>query len=285
MVDVSEAGENSLLVHDASHAQASLAFALSRITFETHGAVPLGVFRSVDRPVYDDLMSEQLAEAREPSGDGELEALLHSGDTWTVSYPERHARTSLTDISIDISFRDMESLSGTAYVILGMLGLGARTGYDIKGVVDRSTRFFWAASYGQIYPELRRLEKAGLVDGKSSPSGARKRKEYRLTEGGRAELVRWLEAPPQMPELRDESLLKLFFADMLPLEQALEQLRLRRAATSSSLRSCERSLPGRVTIHRSSTSCFVTASRTGSSTSRGARSRRRGSATTAQEAA
>ena len=46
VVDVAEAGENSLLVHDASHAQASLAFALSRITFETHGAVPLGVFRA-----------------------------------------------------------------------------------------------------------------------------------------------------------------------------------------------------------------------------------------------
>ena len=85
VVDVSEAGENSLLVHDASHAQASLAFALSRITFETHGAVPLGVFRSVDRPVYDDLMGEQLVEARETSGAGELEALLHSGDTWTVT--------------------------------------------------------------------------------------------------------------------------------------------------------------------------------------------------------
>ena len=60
VVDVAEAGENSLLVHDASHAQASLAFALSRITFETDGAVPLGVFRRVERPVYDDLMSEQL---------------------------------------------------------------------------------------------------------------------------------------------------------------------------------------------------------------------------------
>jgi DNA-binding PadR family transcriptional regulator len=122
----------------------------------------------------------------------------------------------------------MERLNGTGYVILGMLGLGARTGYDIKGIVDNSTRFFWAASYGQIYPELRRLEKAGLVEGKSSPTGARKRKEYRLTEAGLVELRRWLEAPAQMPELRDENLLKLFFADMLPLEDALEQLRLRR---------------------------------------------------------
>jgi 2-oxoglutarate ferredoxin oxidoreductase subunit beta len=84
VVDVAEAGENSLLVHDAAHEQASLAFALSRITFESHGAVPLGVFRSIERPVYDDLMSKQLETARERSGDGDLEALLHSGDTWTV---------------------------------------------------------------------------------------------------------------------------------------------------------------------------------------------------------
>jgi 2-oxoglutarate/2-oxoacid ferredoxin oxidoreductase subunit beta len=84
VVDVAEAGENSLLVHDAAHDQASLAFALSRITFESHGAVPLGVFRSVERAVYDDLMGEQLEAAREHSGEGDLEALLHSGDTWTV---------------------------------------------------------------------------------------------------------------------------------------------------------------------------------------------------------
>jgi DNA-binding PadR family transcriptional regulator len=123
----------------------------------------------------------------------------------------------------------MEDLSGTAYVILGMLGLGARTGYDIKGIVDQSTRFFWASSYGQIYPELRRLERASLVEGENAPTGARKRKEYRLTDAGRAELVNWLSSPPQMPELRDESLLKLFFADALPVEEALEQLRQRQA--------------------------------------------------------
>ena len=123
----------------------------------------------------------------------------------------------------------MEPLSGTGYVILGMLALGVRTGYDIKASVDQSTRFFWAASYGQIYPELRRLEEAGLVEGKSSPTGGRKRREYELTAAGRAVLLRWLEAPASMPELRDESLLKLFFADALPREQAIEQLRMRRA--------------------------------------------------------
>ncbi len=84
VVDVGVAGEDGLLVHEAGHREPSLAFALSRITFDTDGAVPLGVFRSVERPVYDDLMSEQLEQARELSGEGDLEALLHSGDTWIV---------------------------------------------------------------------------------------------------------------------------------------------------------------------------------------------------------
>ena len=119
-------------------------------------------------------------------------------------------------------------LSGTAYVVLGMLGLGAETGYDIKSAVDKSTRFFWAASYGQIYPELSRLERAGLVEGKDASAGRRKRKAYQLTPAGRRALAEWAAASPRMPELRDENLLKLFFADLIPKEQALEQVRMRR---------------------------------------------------------
>src|SRR5436190_22051393 len=117
----------------------------------------------------------------------------------------------------------MEDLNGTAYVVLGMLGLGARTGYDVKNIVDKSARFFWAASYGQIYPELRRLEREGLVEGRSAPSGARKRREFQLAEEGRKQLLEWLARPPQMPELRDESLLKLLFSDSLPVATAVEQ--------------------------------------------------------------
>ena len=47
--------------------------------------MPLGVFRARRAPVYDDLMSEQLEAAREQQGEGDLEALLHSGDTWVVT--------------------------------------------------------------------------------------------------------------------------------------------------------------------------------------------------------
>jgi DNA-binding PadR family transcriptional regulator len=102
--------------------------------------------------------------------------------------------------------------SSTGYVILGMLRNEPRSGYEIKQVVDRSTRFFWAASYGQIYPELRKLATAGLVQGESRPTGGRRRTVYRLTDAGREELRRWLDRPPERLEVRDEGLLKLFFA-------------------------------------------------------------------------
>jgi PadR family transcriptional regulator AphA len=106
-------------------------------------------------------------------------------------------------------------------VVLGLLAGRPRSGYDIKAAVDRSTRFFWAASYGQIYPELRRLEAEGLIEGEDSPTGGRRRRVYKLTPAGRTALVEWLLGSTVTIELRDESLLRLFFADALPKEQAL----------------------------------------------------------------
>jgi DNA-binding PadR family transcriptional regulator len=123
----------------------------------------------------------------------------------------------------------MESLNATAYVILGMLRKGPMSGYEIKALVDNSTRFFWAASYGQIYPELRRLSGAGLVEGADQPTGGRKRTVYEITADGEAELVAWLRQPPEVFEMREEGLLKLFFADALPPEEAVEIVRAMRA--------------------------------------------------------
>ncbi|MHB8642789.1 MAG: 2-oxoacid:ferredoxin oxidoreductase subunit beta [Gaiellaceae bacterium] len=77
-------GEGEALVHDAEHETPSLAFGLSRLTQDRVGATPIGVFRSVQRPVYDELMAEQLETATAKRGEGELEALLHAGETWVV---------------------------------------------------------------------------------------------------------------------------------------------------------------------------------------------------------
>jgi 2-oxoglutarate ferredoxin oxidoreductase subunit beta len=78
-------GDGEPLVHDALLEQPSLAFALSRLTQDTSGATPIGIFRDVEAPVYDDLMSKQLEESLSGRGEGELEALLRSGETWSVS--------------------------------------------------------------------------------------------------------------------------------------------------------------------------------------------------------
>jgi DNA-binding PadR family transcriptional regulator len=117
-------------------------------------------------------------------------------------------------------------LTPTARVILGMLRLGARTGYEIKRGIDLSTRFFWSASYGQIYPELRRLEERGLVRARPDPRGGVKRTSYRLTKAGESALHEWLtDAESFIFELRDEHLLRFFFGDLLAREEVVANLR------------------------------------------------------------
>ena len=110
-----------------------------------------------------------------------------------------------------------------SYLILGMLNRGHETGYAIKRTVDRSSRFFWAASLAQVYPELAALEQDGYVVSADEPHGERPRKTYRLTEKGHGALGEWLRSE-RVPdyEFRDEGLLRLFFADAIPLEEALQ---------------------------------------------------------------
>jgi DNA-binding PadR family transcriptional regulator len=117
-------------------------------------------------------------------------------------------------------------LTPTARVILALIREGRTTGYEIKQLVDVSTRFFWPASYGQIYPELRRLEEAGLIEGEDQPTGGRHRRSYRLTPAGEDALFDWLgsgEDPTY--EVRDEGLLKTFFSTDLPVEERVAILR------------------------------------------------------------
>lgn len=121
-------------------------------------------------------------------------------------------------------------LSATAYVILGMVSREPRSGYEIKAAVDNTTRFFWAASYGQIYPELKRLSEAGLVEGVDASTGDRKRTRYAITADGEAELKDWLRKPPETGEMREEGLLKLFFSGVLKPAEAVETLRAMRRA-------------------------------------------------------
>ena len=131
-------------------------------------------------------------------------------------------------------------LSPTGRLILGMIRIGRRTGYEIKQLVDVSARFFWTTSYGQIYPELKRLEEAGLIAGEAAPTGGRSRTVYSLTAVGEEALDGWLGSGGELVwELRDEGLLKLFFSEGREPEAVLDHLRAVRArseAVSAQLR-------------------------------------------------
>jgi 2-oxoglutarate ferredoxin oxidoreductase subunit beta len=86
---VAEVGLDRVLVHDAGAADPSLAFAISRLDGPSMAHVPIGVFRSVSRPAYDDMVRAQVDSAREgaggPATDDDLAALLAGNDTWTVA--------------------------------------------------------------------------------------------------------------------------------------------------------------------------------------------------------
>ena len=123
--------------------------------------------------------------------------------------------------------------TAVTWAILGLLEARPHSGYDLKRTIDRTIRHFWAASYGQIYPELKRLEDAGWITG--ADGGSRARRVYRATPAGRSALVGWLHGNETRIELRDESLLRLFFADALPPDEALGLLRARREGYSRML--------------------------------------------------
>ena len=122
----------------------------------------------------------------------------------------------------------MSTLTPTARVILGLVASGPRTGYDIKRISDHSTRFFWGASYGQIYPELRRLERDGLLEARDEPRGRVRRRVYSITPAGQTAVREWLLDAETAFEIRDEGLLRLFFCELLDEEEVLDLVRRRR---------------------------------------------------------
>ncbi|HEY4778513.1 MAG TPA: PadR family transcriptional regulator [Solirubrobacterales bacterium] len=123
-------------------------------------------------------------------------------------------------------------LRPASYMVLGMVNLGARSGYAIKKAADISTAAFWPTSLAQVYPELERLEQGGLLVRRDDPQGERRRSSYELTDEGRAALLSWLRSSRQAPtQLRSETMLRLFFADALPRPEQLELVgRLRKGA-------------------------------------------------------
>ena len=76
--------EDDLLFHDEKATEPSLAYLLSRMRYPEFPE-PIGVFRAVDRPKYDEELNRQIEQARRSKGRTDLNELFNSGETWTVS--------------------------------------------------------------------------------------------------------------------------------------------------------------------------------------------------------
>ncbi|ACY99919.1 MULTISPECIES: 2-oxoacid:ferredoxin oxidoreductase subunit beta [Thermomonospora] len=84
VASVADVDPAQIVVHDAHHPDPSLAFALSRLDSPAFRHTPIGIFRQVQRPAYDEQMRAQVEQAIEREGPGDLAALLASGDTWRI---------------------------------------------------------------------------------------------------------------------------------------------------------------------------------------------------------
>lgn len=108
------------------------------------------------------------------------------------------------------------TLTPTGWTILGFLSLRPRNGYQLRAAVQRSVGAFWGVSYGQLYPQLKALAQAGMIEAaeptEQTENGGRQT-WWRLTETGADALRLWLLEPAAPTQVRDEGLVKLLFSD------------------------------------------------------------------------
>jgi PadR family transcriptional regulator, regulatory protein AphA len=126
--------------------------------------------------------------------------------------------------------RTTTTLTATEAAILGLLGRGPRSGYDLKKAVEGSVGYFWSPAKSQIYAVLPRLVDAGLASVRRVRQEQRPDKQvYRITARGREALRAWLDTPLGAPEPdRNPLLLKLFFGAEADPHALLEHVRARR---------------------------------------------------------
>ncbi|CDM77505.1 hypothetical protein DSM43518_03551 [Mycobacterium marinum] len=108
------------------------------------------------------------------------------------------------------------------HAALGLLSQEPGSGYDLLKRFQLSMNNVWPATQSQLYSELNKLAAAGLI--KSSDLGPRGRKEYAITDAGRAELYRWMTSPQQDPPVRNAALLRVFLLGQLDPSQARSYL-------------------------------------------------------------
>lgn len=83
VVNLADVDEADILKHDAHSQNPALSYALSQLDYPEF-PVPVGVFRSVEAPTYEQRVHHQVEEAKAQQPNADLQQLLETGDTWTV---------------------------------------------------------------------------------------------------------------------------------------------------------------------------------------------------------
>jgi len=99
----------------------------------------------------------------------------------------------------------------TKYILIGIVLREELTGYDIKKEVEMGIGNFYKASYGSLYPALKRLTEQGVLNMREEPQGGRIKKYYKATERGREEFLEWLSTPYDPNNSEEQPLVKVYF--------------------------------------------------------------------------
>lgn len=123
-----------------------------------------------------------------------------------------------------------DAVNALGYALLALLARRPLTGYDLAQRMRRSTDFFWTARHSQIYPELARMEAAGLVTHEVVHQTERPdKKVFTMTEAGYVALRGWLVQPVRPAPERDEMMLKTFCAWLIEPHEATALFRAQEA--------------------------------------------------------
>ena len=115
------------------------------------------------------------------------------------------------------------------HALLGLLKYKPNTGYNIKTAFKSSINFFWNVSLPQIYRTLNSMEKKGWLESDIEHQQSKPNKKiYRVTSEGDREFTNWLNQDPEMPQAKDELLVKLFFGNFMDREMLINHIKERR---------------------------------------------------------
>lgn len=116
----------------------------------------------------------------------------------------------------------------TRFVLLGLLQEEDLSGYEIKKIINIRMSFFWQESYGQIYPELNKMLKEGLIENSNSEQNhditKREKTKYKITSKGQQAFSEWMKSENETDTVRSEFLLKMYLSTDKNTEEMIKHL-------------------------------------------------------------